>query len=323
MRLARAAGPRRFAKVTRREEREANRRARRRLANAVGRDFAQATDAFRGLSVARLGGGPREIRPFTFEIPMANFSGRLRLALQRRLEEAVDTGARLGLRFRPARFPRLPADTVTELAAGFADRQAATAVRGITAETRRGIQRVILDSLADQLSPTETFERVGQLAGLGRRQAGALERFRAQLERQLVPAEVTARGRVVRTPQIQALIDRRVAAYRDRLLRARGRLIGETEVQTAIQRGERAYYEAAAAEGDVELGEVEKTWYTVQDERVCPICEPLHGSAIPFEELFDTDEGAIEGPPAHPACRCFLQFTGGGASALLEDEGEA
>lgn len=45
------------------------------------------------------------------------------------------------------------------------------------------------------------------------------------------------------------------------------------------------------------------TWYTRNDSRVCPICEPLHqtrrshwGSLYP------------QGPPAHPRCRCWIEY---------------
>jgi hypothetical protein len=312
--VSRRRGP--IFKATRREEREANRRARQRLGRAVAGDFEAAADAFVAFSTARLGGGPREIRPFTFEFPMAQFRGRLAVSLRQRLREAVETGGRLGMRFRPPAFPRLPPALVPELAAGFIETQATRAVTAITAQTRTGIRRALLDALTDQVSPTETFQRIGRTAGLTSRQTTAVGNFRRELERRLVPVERA------RTPQIRELIERRVGAYRDRLMRYRGQVIGETEMQAAIQAGERGYYEAAASEGDVDLEAVEKTWFTVQDERVCPICEPLHEETVPFGELFDSSEGALEGPPAHPSCRCFLRFTGEAPQVVAELEAE-
>jgi len=294
--LVRRYAGRRFTKATRRQEREANRRARRRLGNALGGDFERATEAFRSFTTARVGGGPAEVRPLIFELPMATFRGRLRTAFVQRLDEAVNTGAQIGMRYRPPAFPRVSREAVREVAASFIDAQAATAVQGITTQTRAGIRRSLLEALADRASPTATFARVGELAGLTDRQVRAVSNFRRTLERQLVPTERA------RTAQIEALLERRTNAFRDRLLRARGRLIGETEMQRALQAGERGYYEVAAAEGAVDLEGVEKTWFTVQDERVCPICEPLHGETVAFEDLFDTAAGGLEGPPAHPAC---------------------
>lgn len=61
----------------------------------------------------------------------------------------------------------------------------------------------------------------------------------------------------------------------------------------------------------------EVVWYTALDERVCPICYPLHGEQVAIKSAFLTaDEmsqlnipnydGSIKGPPAHPQCRCTL-----------------
>lgn len=54
----------------------------------------------------------------------------------------------------------------------------------------------------------------------------------------------------------------------------------------------------------------EKEWMTSRDERVCPICGPLHGTKIPIDEEFgsETSSGVfVESyPPIHPRCRCDL-----------------
>jgi SPP1 gp7 family putative phage head morphogenesis protein len=63
-----------------------------------------------------------------------------------------------------------------------------------------------------------------------------------------------------------------------------------------------------------------KTWNTANDERVCPICGPLHGQVVNLESNFSLDqlalppEMALSGneyiyfhPPAHPNCRCWLK----------------
>jgi hypothetical protein len=45
------------------------------------------------------------------------------------------------------------------------------------------------------------------------------------------------------------------------------------------------------------------TWYTELDERVCDICGPLHGTG---PEVYG--EVSTDGPPAHPRCRCWLEY---------------
>jgi len=44
-------------------------------------------------------------------------------------------------------------------------------------------------------------------------------------------------------------------------------------------------------------------WITTRDDRVCPICEPLHKQ---WED--DWRDTFAYGPPAHPNCRCHLEY---------------
>ncbi len=63
-------------------------------------------------------------------------------------------------------------------------------------------------------------------------------------------------------------------------------------------------------------------WYTAADERVCPFCGPAHGRVIGVTEVFypkgetimgeggetmTTDYRAIDVPPLHTNCRCFIR----------------
>lgn len=50
---------------------------------------------------------------------------------------------------------------------------------------------------------------------------------------------------------------------------------------------------------------VTKRWFTNVDDRVCPICAPLHNKEVGLNETFD----GIDKPPAHPNCRCFINVT--------------
>lgn len=62
-------------------------------------------------------------------------------------------------------------------------------------------------------------------------------------------------------------------------------------------------------EGFEQSGVVEgKEWFTAEDERVCEICEPLHGEIVEIDGNFRGDDlfGRVEAPPAHVSCRCVL-----------------
>ncbi len=66
----------------------------------------------------------------------------------------------------------------------------------------------------------------------------------------------------------------------------------------------RAYAEGALATWR-ESGVIDqKRWSTARDEIVCPVCRPLDGVTVGLNELFFTDLGEVDGPPAHVNCRC-------------------
>lgn len=81
--------------------------------------------------------------------------------------------------------------------------------------------------------------------------------------------------------------------------RKRAELIASTEVTRAFNQG---YVESLR-----EAGIERKQWWTRQDERVCPICRPLHGTIKALDEMFETSNGLLVlAPPAHPRCRCTI-----------------
>jgi hypothetical protein len=45
------------------------------------------------------------------------------------------------------------------------------------------------------------------------------------------------------------------------------------------------------------------TWFTRRDDRVCPVCQPLHLAwRAEWQAKFPS------GPPAHPMCRCWIRY---------------
>jgi SPP1 gp7 family putative phage head morphogenesis protein len=76
----------------------------------------------------------------------------------------------------------------------------------------------------------------------------------------------------------------------------RAELIATTEVTRAYAEGNKiAWAESGVVEGF--------QWQTANDELVCPICGPLNGQVVKAGGSFP---GGLEGPPAHPRCRCWI-----------------
>ena len=49
-------------------------------------------------------------------------------------------------------------------------------------------------------------------------------------------------------------------------------------------------------------------WITAKDERVCPVCGPLHGQKVLVNEQFKTAQGDFWSPGLHPNCRCVVRL---------------
>jgi SPP1 gp7 family putative phage head morphogenesis protein len=81
--------------------------------------------------------------------------------------------------------------------------------------------------------------------------------------------------------------------------RMRAEMIGVTEVTRAYAEGNLiAWRQSNVVDG--------KRWNTAQDELVCPKCGPLAGKETNLYEPFQTDGGALETPPRHVRCRCWI-----------------
>lgn len=92
----------------------------------------------------------------------------------------------------------------------------------------------------------------------------------------------------------------RIRDVMDFASRYRSFMIARTETTNTANMGSIA----AAKQAGIET----KTWYAALDERVCPLCNDLHGTTIPIDEPFEF--GGM-GPSRHPNCRCTLLLGAG------------
>jgi len=89
----------------------------------------------------------------------------------------------------------------------------------------------------------------------------------------------------------------------------RAKLIAATETTKAYAEGKMIGAEQLEKEGWYAY---QKVWQTANDDRVCPICAPLqyngNNAANGVRGTFNTLAGELEGPPAHPGCRCWVNM---------------
>ena len=83
--------------------------------------------------------------------------------------------------------------------------------------------------------------------------------------------------------------------------KSRAKVIVATETQAIT---EYIRYETARLNG-IKF----KTWITAMDERVCPVCGPLHGQETGIKDNFKSEGFSYPYPPAHINCRCWAEYT--------------
>lgn len=92
---------------------------------------------------------------------------------------------------------------------------------------------------------------------------------------------------------------------------ARAEVIARTETMRASNEGQQEAWDQATESGLL-TGDEKQEWIVTPDDRLCPICEPMDGVQVGLDELFDVDGDQVDGPPAHPNCRCTIGLVAAG-----------
>lgn len=197
-----------------------------------------------------------------------------------------DVGARLGYSF----------DASHPLAVRSANARAARLVVSITNEQRSLIRDVIARSVRDGLTVDEVQFIVSQSIGLTPRFATAVDRRYRESFASLREAGVPVR-------QARAQARSLTAEYHDYLLQVRSRTIARTEILSAHNEGRWLGWEDSIADGVAPTNAVKRWVVRVPQltDSPCPICLPLDGEEVPWDEPFSV---GVMMPPLHPNCVC-------------------
>lgn len=289
------------------EERAENRAAREALAEGLEQEFVDLVEAFTPVVDAKLEPGMvTQIPPGSIAdaLEFERLESDLGALLERKFNEAIEAGGEIGARFSPPSID-LPASVVTEAAVAWIEERSLASAAQLAQTSREAIRDTLIRALRDQITPEDAARRIGRAVGLTPKQATALENYRRNLERQLMPDGGPG---IPGNRNARRVIERETEKYRRRLLRARGRAIADTEMQAAIQHGERLYWVEADRQGLIERETVLRVWKTVLDGRVCALCAPLHNHVVGFDQVFVGANGIAVGPPIHVACRCYVVY---------------
>ena len=164
-------------------------------------------------------------------------------------------------------------------------------VREIDDSLKLTIRGTIADGIEDGVPVRGTARRLRNEIGLTRKQSRAVRNFRA---------DQIGRGIGI------DLADKRTDRFRQKTLRRRALTIARTETIAATFQGRRELWDQATDRGLIDPTKVKRKWITTPDDRVDKfICDPMDGQEVFINEPFVTPQFIeIEGPPAHPQCRC-------------------
>lgn len=86
---------------------------------------------------------------------------------------------------------------------------------------------------------------------------------------------------------------------------ARAEMIARTETMAASNAGQQEAWDQAVEAGLLSGDELQE-WITASDEAACPVCSDMDGEQVGLDEMFEVDGEDMDGPPAHPNCRCTI-----------------
>lgn len=102
----------------------------------------------------------------------------------------------------------------------------------------------------------------------------------------------------------KGIANKRADEYADRLIRWRANTVARSEVIHAADAGRLEYWRQMSDSGYIDPHYTMRQWNTAMDERTCSVCGPMDKVTILFDAQYDTANGMLDIPHAHPNCRC-------------------
>lgn len=163
--------------------------------------------------------------------------------------------------------------------------------QGITAQQHETVRLLLQDGFERGLRIERLYPEIRANIGLLPRELEAVANRRMLHEAAGMPS---------------ARVDKLTAKYSEQLLRKRAERIARTETINAQAVGRRQMWQLAEESGN--LPKVQRRWVSApgsdNPDRPCEICLDLDGKTAPINGQYESIKGPIDGPTAHPGCRC-------------------
>jgi hypothetical protein len=195
------------------------------------------------------------------------------------------------------------------------------AFAGIQQDVRDGVREVVTRELATGVGPRQAAVAIKQQLAIGGLTAYD-ERIIGSFQQALREGRLSdALRRTIRDkrfdrtlrklagkPLSEEQIAAMTAAYRRKLVAFRADTFARTQAIQAANEATAASWRQAVEQGVLPASQVRRYWVVADDERLCPICQPMperFPTGVGLDEEFTLPDGTpIYSPPAHPNCRC-------------------
>jgi hypothetical protein len=195
-------------------------------------------------------------------------------------------------------------------------------ITAMTDDVRQQVYDAVVAGVKAGRDPADIAASIRDTIGLNDRQVVAVANYRAALEDNVARSldykmRDTGQDAAVQDALDsgegldQDTIDGLVDAYVERSLDYRAAVIAQTESNRAANTGMQASYAQAIDDGVFPADAVRQFWMLAMDEKVCDVCQGIADDTpdgVAVGETFPSDDGDVDAPPIHPACRCSVEM---------------
>lgn len=256
-----------------------------------------------------------DLKPLLLKLDLSNYT----FALHQSMIASIETAGVAGLPFE------IGFNVMDPLAIRAMQTAELKLVSTLSTEIQAGVKTFLTAGLRNGVNPRVTAVDLRQIVGLTPKQTQSIANYRGLLTGgQKGQPYMEALSRATRDKRfdraiLNAITDksplkpdqvaRQLERFETRLLNRRAETIARTETMDALYRAHMLRWQQAVDAGKIKESELRRFWHVAKDERVCPICAAIPGlnpEGVGFHEPFQTPEGELDGPTAHPNCRCVV-----------------
>lgn len=196
-------------------------------------------------------------------------------------------------------------DTDNDVRAWF-QKHGASWVTNLGEDQRRAVRSIMAKAYTEGWDAEKTSRLLRPCIGLTQQQVESNAKYYEH-----VKSSLGEKNPEMNAVDVEQKASEAAAKYAARQHRYRAYNIATTELAYAYNKGAHEGIRQAQQQGL--MGTVVKKWSTAYDARTCARCSSLDGKVIGFEESYELGvkelfPGASQTPPAHPRCRCAVEY---------------